>query len=254
MFWTKQAETHQQSSDASWPDRCMIALEIEELLRHVSDGQRVLDVGCANGFSTLHVASRRRVEIVGLDYIPEMIEQARARLDVERGSLMGTVSFDVGDIRSLRVPSDEFDRVIVTRVLINLATWGDQRIALDEALRVVKPGGMLLLSEATLQGWERLNAFRHEWGLADIPMPAFNQYLDQDAVTGAASASADLVGIVHFASTYYVGTRVIKPLLIEALRRTIDVADPAMEWNRWFATLPAAGDYGVQRLFLFRKR
>ena len=26
-----------------------------------------------------------------------------------------------------------------------------------------------------------------------------------------------------------------------------------MEWNRWFAQLPAAGDYGTQKLMIFRK-
>ena len=26
------------------------------------------------------------------------------------------------------------------------------------------------------------------------------------------------------------------------------------EWNRWFAQIPAAGDYGTQKLFVFRKR
>jgi SAM-dependent methyltransferase len=253
-FWTEQARQHQQSPDASWSDRSVLELEIDELLRHITDGQRVLDIGCANGFSTLRLASQRRVAIHGVDYIPEMIDQARARLAAEREVIVGAVTFDVGDITALTLPPATFDAVVVIRVLINLSTWENQRRGLGEALRMVKPGGMLLLSEATLQGWSRLNAFRHEWGLPPIPMPAFNQYLDQDQVIDTASASADLVSVVHFASTYYVATRVLKPLLIEALGRPIDVADPRMEWNRWSASLPAAGDYGVQRLFIFRKR
>ncbi len=253
-FWTEQALRYAQSPDASWSDRRLIELEIEEMVRHVEDGHRVLDIGCANGFSTIQLASRRSVEITGLDYIPEMIEQARVRLEAERAALRGVVSFDVGDILGLRMPTDGFDRVIVTRVLINLSSWDNQRIALQEALRVVWPGGMLLLSEATLQGWERLNAFRREWGLLDIPMPAFNCYLDQEKVIEAASKLAELVDVVHFASSYYVGTRVIKPLLIEALGRQIDVGDPAMEWNRWLSMFPSVGDYGVQRLFLFQRK
>lgn len=28
---------------------------------------------------------------------------------------------------------------------------------------------------------------------------------------------------------------------------------PNMEWNRWFAQLPSWGDYGTQKLFVFRK-
>jgi hypothetical protein len=60
--------------------------------------------------------------------------------------------------------------------------------------------------------------------------------------------------IVNFASTYYVGTRVLKPLLNQALGSVVDVANPNMEWNRWFSQLPASGDYGTQKLFVFRKR
>jgi len=60
--------------------------------------------------------------------------------------------------------------------------------------------------------------------------------------------------MVNFSSTYYIGTRVLKPLLIKALSADIDVADPDMEWNRWFAQLPAWGDYGTQELFIFKKR
>ena len=252
-FWDKQALKYQQAPEASWSDRMVIDLEIQELLKHIEDDDRVLDIGCANGYSTLQLASRRRVELLGLDYIPEMVQQARARLEAEQQALAGRVTFQVGDITALNQPSGTFDKVVVIRVLINLGTWDHQVKGLTEALRMLKHGGTLLLSEATMQGWQRLNDFRREWGLADIPMPPFNLYLDQDRVIEAAAPYADLVDVVHFASSYYVGTRVIKPLLIQALGRAIDVADPGMEWNRWCAQLPPCGDYGVQRLFIFRK-
>jgi hypothetical protein len=51
-----------------------------------------------------------------------------------------------------------------------------------------------------------------------------------------------------------VGTRVVKPLLARALGGEVDVADPKMHWNRWCSELPAAGDYGTQKLFVFRKK
>jgi len=64
----------------------------------------------------------------------------------------------------------------------------------------------------------------------------------------------ELVSIVNFASSYYVGTRVLKPLLIQALGAQVAAADPNMHWNRWFSSLPAAGDYGTQKLLVLRKR
>jgi hypothetical protein len=121
-------------------------------------------------------------------------------------------------------------------------------------VRMVKPGGLLLLSEATLQGWQKMNHFRNEWGLADIPMPPFNQYLDEDQVIETMRPEMELVKLDNFASSYYVGTRVLKPLLSQLLGGKVNAAAPDMEWNRWFSQLPSAGDYGTQKLFIFRKK
>jgi ubiquinone/menaquinone biosynthesis C-methylase UbiE len=232
----------------------VIEMEIRNILQRLEDNDRVLDVGCANGYSTVQFASQRRVNIRGVDYIPEMIEQARQRLQGFADKLLGKVEFEMGDITGLNEPNDSYDKVVVIRVIINLGHWSRQLKGLRECARVLKPGGTLLLSEATMQGWRKLNAFRREWGLFDIPMPPFNQYVDQDQVIEAMSPELHLAELVNFASTYYVGTRVLKPLLIQALGEKINVADPNMYWNNWFAQLPAWGDYGTQKLFVFRKK
>jgi ubiquinone/menaquinone biosynthesis C-methylase UbiE len=252
-YWTAQANAHGKSHAASWSDRYAIDLEIGRLASCLDNGDRVLDVGCANGYSTIQYAAAKPVRLRGLDYIPEMIEQAHGRLAEFPGRLQGEVEFAVGDITNLDEPDATYDKVIVTRVVINLHDWEHQRKALHECARVVKPGGRLLLSEATLQGWRRMNALRTEWGLPEIPMPGFNLYLDEDQVTDALAGQMELERIDNFASTYFVATRVIKPLLAEALGGTVDPALPEMEWNRWAAQLPAWGDYGTQKLFVFRR-
>lgn len=253
-FWTRQALDHGTDVAASWSDRNAVELEIETISKRLADGDRVLDIGCANGYSTMRFAAARRVSIRGLDYVAEMIEQARRAHAQMRDALRGDVEFDVGDINHLKEADNAYDKVVVVRVVINLHDWTRQQNALSECARVLRSGGTLLLSEATLQGWRRLNRLRQEWGLADIPMPPFNCYLDQEAVVAVVADSLELVEIVDFASTYFVGTRVLKPLLIKALGLPTDPADPEMEWNRWFRMLPAGGDYGTQKLFVFRKR
>ncbi len=253
-YWMHQAQRVGESPAVSWSDKMVIEMEIREILKYLVDGDRVLDVGCANGYSTVQFAYQKNVTILGVDYIPEMIEQARRRLSVLESRLLGKVEFKTGDVTSLQVPTGVYDTVISIRVIINLAEWDLQVKGLRECARVLKPGGKLLLSEATLQGWHHLNKFRREWGLTDIPMPAFNHYLDQDQVIEALAPEMELIDLSNFASTYYVGTRLLKPLLIKALGIPIDVADPNMEWNRWFAQLPAWGDYGTQKMFIFRKQ
>lgn len=253
-FWTQQVERHGRSSNASWSDLPVIQMEIRELLKRIEDGDSVLDIGCANGFTSFALARKRHIRIRGLDYIPGMIQQARGALGECDAELRERMAFDVGDITSLDEPDNHYDKVVVVRVIINLRDLDNQLTGLRNSARVVKPGGLLLLSEATLQGWNNLNAFRREWGLSDIPMPPFNTYLDQDRVVECLAPQMDLVEIVNFASTYFVGTRVLKPLLAKVADIDINIASPEMEMNRFFSMLPAAGDYGTQKLMVFRKK
>lgn len=252
-YWMQQAREYGQSPSASWSDHWVMDMEIRQIVQRLAGGDVVLDVGCGNGYSTLQFACQKPVIIRGLDYIPELIEQARLRLADFAPKLLGQVEFDVGDITALSEPNASYDKVVVIRVVINLGEWSRQLQGLRECARVLKSGGLLLLSEATLQGWRQLNAMRREWGLPEIPIPPFNLYLDQEKVVEALAAEFELVEIVNFSSTYFVATRVLKPLLIQALGAELDVANPNMDWNRWFAQLPAWGDYGTQKLFVFKK-
>ncbi|MBI4534460.1 MAG: class I SAM-dependent methyltransferase, partial [Candidatus Melainabacteria bacterium] len=212
-FWTEQAKKHGKSPAASWSDHNVIELEIAEISARLNNGDRVLDIGCANGYSTLHFAESRNIQIVGLDYIPEMIAEANENLRSFPKEAGSKVDFAVGNIMCLEQPDASYDTVVVVRVLINLGSWENQKLAMSECSRVLKPGGMLLLSEATVQGWRKINLLRGEWNLSEIPMPPFNEYLDQDKVIQEVSPTMELVELVNFSSTYFVLTRLFKPLL-----------------------------------------
>jgi SAM-dependent methyltransferase len=253
LFWTEQARAHGESSSASWSDRCVIELEIEAIGSRLSSGQRVLDVGCANGYSSARYAALG-ADVLGVDFVPEMIEYAQARRAALPADVADRLAFVGGDIRTLEFEDGSFDAVVATRVVINLPSWEEQLQGLRECARVLRQSGLLLMSEATVQGWERLNALRREWGLPDIPMPPFNLYLDQERVVEAVSSELELEEISDFASSYYVATRFLKPLLARATQVDVDVADPEAEFNRWAASLPPAGDYATQKLFLLRRR
>lgn len=251
-FWTTQAQSHGAAPEASWSDVPVLDMEIREITSYLRDGEKILDVGCANGFSTLRFAQAKAINITGVDYIPEMITAANVALQQTSG-WRGTVHFDVGDATALQFADNTFDKLVVIRVIINLGEWQRQLRGLQECIRVLKPGGTLILSEATVQGWERLNKLRVEWNLDPIPMPSFNNYLDHDKVREALADRCALTEINNFASSYYVGSRVIKPLLARMAGRDELVADPLCEFNRWISLLPAAGDYGTQKMMLFRK-
>ena len=82
----------------------------------------------------------KEVRLTGVDLSPAMLEVARARareLGVEADLL-------VGDAQALPFPDESFDTVVIT---LSLCTIPDDREAVAEASRVLRPGGRLLLLE-----------------------------------------------------------------------------------------------------------
>jgi ubiquinone/menaquinone biosynthesis C-methylase UbiE len=253
-YWRNQAVTFASDHRASWTDVHAMNLEIAEISKRLCDGMSVIDIGCANGFSTLRYAKRFNITIKGVDYIPEMIAAAKEQLLAQSARLKGKASFKVGDIKALDESTGKYDTAVITRVIINLPDREKQIAAIRESSRVIRSGGRLLLSEATREGLQQLNTFRSEWGLEPIPEPPFNNYVDEQLIRTAAPDLLELEEISNFSSTYFVGTRVLKPLLANMTGNVVDTAHADMHWNRFFSLLPAAGDYGTQKLFVFRRK
>jgi ubiquinone/menaquinone biosynthesis C-methylase UbiE len=104
----------------------------------VRPGERVLDVACGSGNAAL-AASHRHAEVVGLDYVPALIERARKRAEAE-GS---TVDFRVGDAQALPFEDHAFDVVLS---VFGVIFAPDQEGAMAELLRVTRPGGRIALA------------------------------------------------------------------------------------------------------------
>ena len=121
-YWEQQGHTHLDSHWASWGDNWMIDLEIETIGTHLKDGNSVLDVGCANGYSTFKQAQAHQLDsITGVDFSANMIQAALH--SKERNPTLTPTNFEIGDVRNLRFPENTFDVVYTTRVIINLPTW-----------------------------------------------------------------------------------------------------------------------------------
>jgi ubiquinone/menaquinone biosynthesis C-methylase UbiE len=96
-FWEQQAETFEQSDLATAPDHHYRQLEIREILKHLNDGQRLLDVGYGNGYSTLRFASAfPSSEFIGVDYSPTMVDHAKVA--AQNAKLEARVRFTQADV------------------------------------------------------------------------------------------------------------------------------------------------------------
>ncbi|MFD1150961.1 class I SAM-dependent methyltransferase [Saccharothrix hoggarensis] len=96
----------------------------------------VLEVAIGTGLNLPHYPSD--VRLTGLDLSPGMLAQARARAD----HLGRDVTLVEGDAQSLPFPDAHFDTVVCT---LGLCGVPDDRAAIHEMHRVLRPGGRLLL-------------------------------------------------------------------------------------------------------------
>ncbi|MGK5111582.1 class I SAM-dependent methyltransferase [Geodermatophilus sp. CPCC 205506] len=104
----------------------------------VRPGDRVLDVGGGTGNTAL-AAARRDADAVCSDLVPELLEYALRRAEVE-GLTIGT---EVADAGELPFPDDSFDVVVSTFGVVFAA---DPEQAARELVRVLRPGGRLGLT------------------------------------------------------------------------------------------------------------
>jgi ubiquinone/menaquinone biosynthesis C-methylase UbiE len=115
-------------------------------LARLHPGETVLDVGCGTG--TLAIEAQKRVgttgRVCGIDPGKEQI--ARAHTKAARGHL--PIDFQLGVIEHLAFPDQTFDVVFSTLMMHHLPA-PLKRQGLAEIVRVLKPGGRLVIADFT---------------------------------------------------------------------------------------------------------
>jgi len=108
-------------------------------------GCRVLDVACGNGNAAL-AAAHRFCRVVGLDYVPALLQRGRERAAAERLA----IDFLEGDAEQLPFPAESFDAALST---FGVMFAPDQERAARELSRVVRRGGRIALANWTPEGF-----------------------------------------------------------------------------------------------------
>lgn len=257
-YWEQRARENADSPQATTDDVYLRKLEISTLVDTIKklslpENSSVLDVGCGDGYTTLHVAQELSgLSFLGVDYSENMIKSARQRLAAEAG-MTERVSFKVGDATRLEEAcgSDTFDIVTTDRCLINLPSLEAQQQAIAQIAERTKPGGFYIAIENFIEGQNSMNAMRHAVGLPDIPIRWHNLFFSEADFVGAADPFFTEINFKDFSSSYYFATRVIYSAMCQMRGEKPDYQH---EIHQLAVKLPWTGQFSPIRMVTLRRR
>jgi 2-polyprenyl-3-methyl-5-hydroxy-6-metoxy-1,4-benzoquinol methylase len=129
--------------------------------------ERILELGCGSGSYTRELV-RAGARVTATDYAPSQLAQARRNL----GDLGRAVRFRLEDAQSLSFRDRSFDKVLCSEVLEHLPR---PELAVAEAARVLRPGGLLVASTPS-----RLSPLNVAYGVKRrVRRYGFNEHLHE---------------------------------------------------------------------------
>lgn len=223
-------------------------LEVNAISRYITNGIVVAEFGCGNGTTAIELARNFDIELYCFDFSPAMIESARK--NVKESNLHDKIHFDVCDVRDEPVFQRKFDLIYSERMIINLPDWQTQARAIRYLLSHLKPGGKYLMCESSMMGLNNLNKLREMVGLDSILPPWHNVYIEDELVNSLDLASAKLIKVDSFSSTYYFLSRVVNASMAKKEGVQPSYQAPV---NQLAFDLPSFGDWAQSKIWVFEK-
>lgn len=109
---------------------------VYKMLEGLKEG-KVLDIGCGPGIMVEHLVNKG-IEFYGVDLSKKMIEQCKQNF-----RHIPSAHFSVGRIEKIEFPDSFFDVVICMGVVEYIK---NDKVAIKEMVRVVKPGGVIIIT------------------------------------------------------------------------------------------------------------
>ncbi len=253
-FWDGRAETFQMKPQATTMDIWLRQIEINQLESEIKNNfynEKILDIGCGNGYSTIELARRCKDSyFVGVDYSEKMITLANKKWDTLAKEVRDRVEFFVDDILCFENSYRDIDIVITDRCLINLPSLEFQKQAIENIGNLLQPGKTCFLIENFIEGHNNFNRLRKYVGLNEIPVRWFNFFFNEKSFRETVSDNFEVTEIRNISSLYYLITRVIYSKICQLEGKEPDYDNII---HKVSTELPAEGDYGPVKLAILKK-
>ncbi|WP_025272382.1 class I SAM-dependent methyltransferase [Haloglycomyces albus] len=159
--WDKHADTYDRQ--ITWAERKFFGGTRSWIGNHSSG--HTLEVAIGTGLNIPHYPSD--VDLTGVELSPRMLEIAQNR--AAQASLR--TDLRIGDAQKLEFADDTFDTAVCT---FSLCTIPDDRAAVNEMIRVLKPGGLLLLADHVVSTSWWVRAL--QWTIERFSIPFAGEY------------------------------------------------------------------------------
>jgi ubiquinone/menaquinone biosynthesis C-methylase UbiE len=161
-YWDKHARNYDQQI-AFWERR--LFADGRQWVCAQATGE-VLEVAIGTGRNLPYYP--HDIRLTGIEFSPAMLQLARRKAD----QLGRTVDLRLGDAQALDLPDDSFDTVVCT---LSLCAIPDERRAVAEMRRVLRPGGRLLLLDHVAGSPRWVRAL--QWLLELVTVPLGEEHL-----------------------------------------------------------------------------
>lgn len=245
-FWSDRVGRHGINAKSNTKDVWLREVEIAEVMKVLEcyKPSRVLDFGCANGYTTQRLAKAYPdIVFVGVDINKDMIVAAN------RITLPSNLSFKCGDLLVDNIGCD-FDLVIAIRVFQNIESIEKQIRVFNKIHDLLVVEGHLYFIESYADGYEQINQDRGTLGLPPLPIHSHLTLLTEKFDLSVEKILT-LLEKGSPSSAYYLITRLIYSKLANMNNENINYDHPL---HQIAALVPQIGEYGPEKSRLYIKK
>ena len=183
--------------------------EEKKIIQNLKNNWVVLEIGCGDASHTVRYAKHVKI-VYALDIAESLIYIAK-----KKAHHIKNIHFSIGSALNIKnlYQNKKFDCIISQRCLINLPSWQYQREVIKQSYKLLKKGGIFLITEGFQEELDNLNNVRKEVRLKIIKTVKYNKNLNQKKFESFIQPYFKILKVEDY-GFYLFFSRIFHPLLV----------------------------------------